>query len=101
MPLFQNTKTNSREPKFVQSHSSKESKDPVATVRVPVVGQKEDVEEEILRNIDVEVLDALSPQPSIVSVLTHGLERVRTPVNSIAARGMHTEPAGRLMRVMV
>ena len=54
---------------------------------VPVVGQKEDVEQEILRNIDVEVLDALSPQPSIVSVLTHGLEQVRTPVNSIAARG--------------
>jgi len=81
-----NTKTNSREPKFVQSHSSKESKDPVATNRVPVVGQKEDVEEEILRNIDVEVLDALSPQPSIVSVLTHGLEQVRTPINSIAAR---------------
>ena len=82
MPLFQKTKTNSREPKFVQSHSSKEFKDPVATNLVPVVGQKEDVEEEILRTIDEEVLDALSPQPSIVSVLTHGLEHARTPLNS-------------------
>ena len=66
-----------------------------------MVGQKEDVEEEILRNIDIEVLEALSPQTSIVSVLTHGLEQFCTTVNSIAARSMYTEPACKMMHVMV
>ena len=39
----------------VQSHSWNKSIDPVATNRMPVIEQKEDVEEEILRNIDIEV----------------------------------------------
>ena len=51
-----------------------------------VIGQKEDVEEEILINIDIEVRDAFSPQPSILRVLSHGLEQVCTPVNFIGAR---------------
>ena len=58
----------------------------MAKNRMPVIGQKEDVEEKIQRNIDIEVRDAFSPQPSILSVLSHVLEQVCTPVNSIAAR---------------
>ena len=39
----------------VQSHSWKKSIDPVGTNRMSVIEQKEDVEVEILRNIDIEV----------------------------------------------
>ena len=77
MPLLQNAHKIT-----LKSHSSNESIDPMATNRVPVVGQKENAEEEILRTINEEVLDVLSPQPSIVSVLTDGLEHARTPLNS-------------------
>jgi len=86
-----NTKTSSREPRL-QSHSSvnkqtnsvvgSQTEEESSPRPVPVTVRK-DLVAEILRNVDESVLDALSPQPSIVSVSTHGLERVRTPSNGI------------------
>ena len=43
-------------------------------VEEPELEQRPNVEAEILRNIDEEILDSLSPQPSIVNTITHGLQ---------------------------
>jgi len=68
-------KPNNREPRLQSHLPGEEGGKPVLTKKTGAKqrSQKKDVEAEILRNIDEEVLDALSPQPSIVSVLTHGL----------------------------
>merc|ERR550519_1782155 len=76
-------KPNNREPRLQIHLPGEEGGRPVLPKKVggkqqqQAHGQKKDVEAEILRNIDEEVLDALSPQPSIVSVLTHGLARAQ------------------------
>jgi len=74
----------SREPRK-QTHGKSPAGSPSNSLLVVKTNanRREDVEAEILRNIDEEVLDALSPQPSIVSVLTHGLEHLSIPVNSL------------------
>lgn len=63
-----NTLTSNREPRK-QSHSSKAN-----VVKIEEPEQRPNVEAEILRNIDEEILDSLSPQPSIVNTITHGLQ---------------------------
>jgi len=65
-----NTQKNNREPRK-QSHQSKSN---IISVKQPELEQRPNVEAEILRNIDEDILDSLSPQPSIVNTITHGLQ---------------------------
>jgi len=62
------TQPNSREPRK-QSHPGKAN-----LVKIEEPEQRPNIEAEILRNIDEEILDSLSPQPSILNTITHGLQ---------------------------
>merc|ERR1719284_1025206 len=79
-------KPNNREPRLQTHLPGEVGGQPVLNKKVTKPrSQKKDVEAEILRNIDEEVLDALSPQPSIVSVLTHGLGQTRSQKKDVEA----------------
>ena len=42
-----------------------------------------------MRNIDEEILDSLSPQPSIVNTITHGLQNKNSITKSHQEEGTH------------
>ena len=83
--LLQNKQTSNREPRK-QSHSSKAN---IVIVDEPELEQRPNVEAEILRNIDEEILDSLSPQPSIVNTITHGLQNKNSITKNSKEEGMH------------
>lgn len=69
-----NNPDSNREPKFIARGNNDQKIE-------ESFGKKEkqrEVKVDILRNIDEEILDSLSPQPSIVSAITHGLQNRNT-----------------------
>ena len=58
-------------------------------VEEPELEQRPNVEAEILRNIDEEILDSLSPQPSIVNTITHGLQNKNSITKDRKEEGRH------------
>ena len=83
---FQNSAgQSSREPRL-QNHNSKvniiEATDRIDIKEPDEFVQRTNVEAEILGNIDLVNLDSLSPQPSILSTITHGLTTIHSGEDS-------------------
>ena len=86
MIVFQNSAgQSSREPRL-QNHNSKvniiEATDRIDIKEPDEFVQRTNVEAEILGNIDLVNLDSLSPQPSILSTITHGLTTIHSGEDS-------------------
>ena len=83
MFVFQNSagSQSSREPRL-QNHNSPlniiEATDRIDIKEPDEFVQRTNVEAEILGNIDLVNLDSLSPQPSILSTITHGLTSIHS-----------------------
>jgi len=86
-----NTQTNNREPRKQTTNENKFN----TIIKEDTDGELEkrqqaEVEAEILRNIDEDILDSLSPQPSIVSAITHGLRNRNRIHNNQKGKDVHS-----------